>query len=82
MVQRRDGERFFFQTRDLFERLGQLGMEKLERDGAIEPQIERLVDHAHAALSQLVPDFVMRDDLPEHPCISDAKRSIIALQVW
>jgi len=37
----------------------QPGGEELESDGAVEPDVARAVDHAHAAAAQLVKDFVV-----------------------
>ncbi len=47
-------------------RVGQVGIEDLDRDLAVERLIDRLVDGAHTAATQLVDDAVLSDGGPDH----------------
>ena len=46
--------------------VGELGVEDLDGDLALEGQIERLVDGAHPSPSELTDDAVLADRLPDH----------------
>ena len=47
-------------------RVGQIGIEDLDRDFAVERLIDRLVDGSHTAATQLVDDAVLSDGGPDH----------------
>ena len=46
--------------------VGQVGIEDLDRDFAIERLVDRLVDGAHAAATELVDDAVLTDSGADH----------------
>ena len=66
MVQRRGGLRFAPQPLKrqsiLFELVGQ----KFQRDTAGQPRIVGRPNHAHASVTDLFDDAVVRNDLPDH----------------
>ena len=47
-------------------RVGQVGIEDLDRDLAVERLVHRLVDGAHTAATQLVENAVLSDGGPDH----------------
>ena len=50
--------------------------EKFQRDGAVKPDVFSLVDDTHAAFTDLVEDFVMREGFADHRETSGTREEV------
>ena len=61
MVERRGGLGFLQSAARARRHRGSALGEELQRDGPVEPRVDGLVDHAHAAAAEPLSDAVVRD---------------------
>ena len=67
MLERGGRLRFLHEALPAFGVVDEIVGQDLERDLAIEAQVHRAVDHAHAAAADLVEDLVVRKRAPDQP---------------
>src|SRR5262249_21169421 len=77
MIQGRGGTSFPLETFERLPILGQLFGQELQGDAAAELGVFGLVDHTHAAATELLQDAVVRDGLADHGRTSGSLVAII-----